>query len=114
MDIIGAISARHGVIWWPNINFMLDDGGESHRKRGKGEANGNTSHGIHWEAHPAKKRVDEFIQDGDEDDDDERIDILHLVVRHTVQLHAACLTYEIRAKLIVAGDRNCQPKRAWS
>ncbi len=95
MNIIGTISARHGVIWRPNIDFMLDDSSKSHRKRGQAEANGDTSHGIHWEAHLAKERVKELVQNGDEYDDDDGVDILHFVVGHTMQLHAARLAYEI-------------------
>lgn len=116
MNSIGAIVARHSVIWPPNIDFMLNDSSESHRKRGQGEANGDTSDGIHGKAHIPKEWVDELVHDGDEDDDDDGINILHLVVGHTVQLHLASLAYEVRAELIVAGrhmDVSQRCARSW-
>lgn len=103
VDIIGTIFTRHGVTGRPNVDFMLEDGGESHRQRGQGKADGDTGHGVHGEAHPTKEGVDELVEDGDEDDDDDGVDVLHLVVGHAVQLHAARLAHKVRAELIVAG-----------
>jgi len=105
VDIIGTVVTWHGVTGRPNVNLMLEDGGESHRQRGQGKADCDTGHGVHGEAHPTKEGVDELVEDGDEDDNDDGVDVLHLVIGHAVQLHAACLAYKVRAELIVT--ENC-------
>ena len=88
------------VAWWRAIDQVLDDGGVRHGEGGEEEAPSDARDGFELDADASKEWVDEPVHDGDEDDDGERVDILHDVVGDAVQLHGAgwrasvCASYQ--------------------
>lgn len=72
---------------------MLGYGCVGHCQGGEDEAKGYAGDGAEWDANFAEKRVDETVEDGDEDYDGEGVDILHDVVGDTVELHCAGLFF---------------------
>lgn len=80
---------------------MLDDGGVSHCDTGEEEAKCDASDGSHGDAELAEKGVDVAVHDGDEDDDRERVDVLHDVVGDAMELHLAGLRNKIVDHLAV-------------
>ena len=89
MNIIRPIIPRSVEIRRPDVDFVLDDGGKGHGEGGEGEADGDAGDGVHGEAELAHEGVEEFVEEGDEDYDNDGVDVLHFVVGHAVELHAA-------------------------
>ena len=102
MDVVAIpTGSRHVVVRGTNVDLVLDDGGEGHGERSENKAPSDTSNRIHGEACPAEERVDNLIENGNKDDDDERVDVLHFVVGDAVQLHGTGLCDEVGVELIV-------------
>lgn len=72
---------------------MLGYGCVGHCQGGEDEAKGYTGDGPEGDADFAKGRVDEAVDDGDEDYDGEGVDVLHDVVGDAVELHCAGYIY---------------------
>lgn len=68
---------------------MLGYGCVGHCQGGKYEAEGYASDGPEGDADFAEGRVDEAVDDGDEDYDGEGVDVLHDVVGDAVEFHCA-------------------------
>lgn len=102
MDLV-AIAARggHVVVGRADVDLVLDDGGKGHGERREDEPPRDTGDGVHGEAALAEEGVDDLVEDGDEDDDDDRVNVLQLVIGHAVQLHLARLRDEVGVELVV-------------
>lgn len=68
---------------------MLGYGCVGHCQGGEHETEGYASDGPEGDADFAEGRVDEAVDDGDEDYDGERVDVLHDVVGDAVEFHCA-------------------------
>lgn len=68
---------------------MLGYGCVGHCQGGEYEAEGYASDGPEGDADFAEGRVDEAVDDGDEDYDGEGVDVLHDVVGDAVEFHCA-------------------------
>ena len=102
MDVV-AIATRggHVVIGRADVDLMLDDRRKGHGEAREDEAPRDAGDGVHGEPALAEERVDDLVKDGDEDDDDDGVDVLQLVVGHAVQLHLARLRDEVGVELVV-------------
>ena len=80
---------------------MLHDRRERHTHASENETPGNARDGVHRVAVPTQERVDDFVEDGDEEDDYDGVDVLHLVVGHAVEFHLPGLRDEVRVQLVV-------------
>lgn len=80
---------------------MLGYGCVGHCQGGEYEAEGYASDGPEGDADFAEGRVDEAVDDGDEDYDGEGVDVLHDVVGDAVEFH--CAGYK---QVLFLGKRN--------
>ena len=102
MDVVAAVTrGRHVVVRGADVDFVLDDSREGHGERGEDEPPGDTRDGVHGEPSLAEEGVDDLVENGDEDDDDDGVDVLHFVVGHAVELHRSGLRDEVGVELVV-------------
>lgn len=66
---------------------MLNDGGICHGKGGEEEAPCDTGDRSEWDTDFAQERIEKAVANWNEDDDGERVDVLHNIVWNTVQFH---------------------------
>lgn len=71
------------VAWSSGINDMLYDGSVSKAQPSEEEADGYTRDGLEFDVHLAQERVDQLIQDWNEDDDGDGIEVLHQIIGHS-------------------------------
>ena len=95
-------AARVAVARARGVDDVLDDGGVGEAEGGEDEADGDAGDGLELDARAAQGRVDEAVEDGDEDDDGDGVEVLHQVVRHAVAFHLRGLADEVGAELAVA------------
>ena len=69
------------------IDKMLDDCSVCHCERSENEAHGDASDGSEGDANLSEERIDQTITDRYENNNRERIDVLHDVVGNAVELH---------------------------
>lgn len=102
VDVV-AVAARggHVVVGRAAVNFVLDDCREGHAEPREDEAPCDPGDGVHGETSFAEEGINNFVHDGDEDDDDDGVDVLHFVVGHAVELHGAGLGDEVGVQLVV-------------
>lgn len=97
---------RHPVAGAGGVNEMLHDRSVRERERSEPKADGNTCHGAEFEACTAHERVDDAIQNGNEDKNRDGIEVLHDIVGHAVALHCGGLSHEIGGELSIAYPEN--------
>lgn len=101
----GALS-RAAVTGASGIDDVLHDGGVHKAEATKHESDGNASNGLELDLELAKDRVDNHVENGNEDDDRNRIKVLHKIIGHAVTLHLASLGDEVARELGVADPEN--------
>jgi len=93
---------RMAVAWPGVIDDVLYNGRIRQAQRGEHETNGNSRDRFELDVRTAECWVYQLVKDRDEDDDADRVKVLHQVVWHTVTLHLRRLADEVAAKLPVA------------
>lgn len=83
------IAERSFVARASAVDEVLDNGCVGHGQGSDPEAESDTVDGREVDLELAHQRVDEAVQDGDEDDDGDGIEVLHEIVGNTVSLHLA-------------------------
>lgn len=83
------IAERSVVARASAVDEVLDNGGVGHGQGSDPEAKSDTVDGREVDLELAHQRVDEAVQNGDEDDDGDGIEVLHKIVGNTVSLHLA-------------------------
>lgn len=59
------------------VDQVLNNSGVGEAERGEGKANGDTSNGAKLNASAAKDGVDDAVKDGSEDQNGDRVEVLH-------------------------------------
>jgi hypothetical protein len=88
------------------VDEVLHDGGVSHAYRGEAEANCDAHDGAQLDASLAENRVNDAVEEGCEDQDGDRVEVLHEVVRHAVALHLSGLRDKVGRELTVANPED--------
>ena len=88
------------------IDEMLHDGSVRQANSSKEKAYRDASNGLEFNFGLAKGRVDNLIQDRNEDDDADRIEVLHEIVGHAMPGKLCSLAHKVRAELSVAHPKN--------
>lgn len=83
------------------VDVVLDDGGADHGERGEDEAEGNALDGRELDVGFAERRVEEVVDDGDEDDEGDGVQVGDEVVGDAVALHGGGLRGEVVVHLVV-------------
>lgn len=89
------------VAWPSGVNEVLNNGGVHHGQGGNNETQGDTGNRTETDAQATQQGVDKGLQDGNEDNDGDRIKVLHQVVRDSVTLHLAGLGDKVAGELTV-------------
>jgi len=84
------------------VDEVLHDGGIGHTYGGKAEADCDTHDGAQLDTSAAKNGVDDAVEEGGKDQDGDRVEVLHEIVRHAVALHLSGLRNEVGRELSVA------------
>lgn len=84
------------------VDNVLDDSGVGEADCSEEESDGDAGNGLELDLHFTQDRVDDHVQDGDEDDDRDGVEVLHQIVRHSVALHLTSLGNEVARELGVA------------
>ena len=102
MNVIAiATSGRHVIVGRADVDLMLDNGCECHADTSEDEAPCDACDRVHGETSFPQEWIDDFIEERDAKDDDDRINVLHLIVGHVVKFHLAGLSDEIGGELVV-------------
>lgn len=89
------------VAWSCAVDEVLDDGSVGHGKRGNDETDGDTGDGWEWDVKFLHDRVDDAVEDGDEDENGNGVEVLHEIVGDAVPLHLSGLGDEVTGELVV-------------
>lgn len=81
---------------------MLEDSGVSHRERDNDESEGDTSDGSELDVCPTHGGVDNTVKYGNQDNNRDRVEVLHEVVGDSVAVHLLGLRDEVVGELTVA------------
>ena len=84
------------------VDEVLHNGSVGHAHGGEAKADGDTHDRAQLNTSAAEDRVDNTVQEGREDQDGDRVEVLHEIVRHAVALHLAGLRDEVGRELSVA------------
>ena len=84
------------------VDIVLHDAGCDHTASGDEETGGDTLQRGEVEAHLAETGVDDFIHDGDTDDERERVEVLDDVVWNAVQGHGSTHGGKVVQHLVVS------------
>jgi hypothetical protein len=74
---------------------VLHNGGVSHAYRGEAEADSNAHNRSQLDASFAENWVDDAVEERGEDQDRDRVEVLHEIVRHAVALHLSGLRNKV-------------------
>lgn len=83
------------------VDDVLDDGGVHHGEGGDDEAQGDTGDGPEGDLQTAHNRVNDRLEEGNEDDDGDRVKVLHQIVGNAVAVHLAGLGDKVTGELAV-------------
>jgi hypothetical protein len=83
------------------VDEVLDNGCSDHGEGSKDESECHALNGSEPDSSFAQSRVQEFVDDGDEDNEGDRVEIGDNVVGDTVALHGGCLRSEVVVHLVV-------------
>lgn len=89
------------VVGTGNVDLVLDDGCPGHGEGAEEEAEGDADDGLEFPAHPTETRVDNLVENRDEDDQDDRIDVVDNVVGDSVEEHSSGLGGQVGSDLVV-------------
>ncbi|CAH0027857.1 unnamed protein product [Clonostachys rhizophaga] len=102
---VGDVPAAVGVHL---VDVVLHDGGGDHGEGGDDETGGHTLDGGGGEADLAEAGVDDVVEDGDHDDDRDRVEVLDDIVGDAVELHGAGLNGQVTGHLVVGEEEDGQ------
>lgn len=97
----GGVAEGLAVAGAGGVDQVLDDGGVHHGEGGDDEAQGDTGDGAEGDLQTAHDRVDDRLEQGDEDDDGDRVKVLHQIVGDAVAVHLAGLGDKVTGELAV-------------
>jgi hypothetical protein len=84
------------------VNEVLHDSGVDHAEGSEAESDRDTHDGTQLDASAAEDGVDDAVEQGGEDQDGDRVEVLHEIVGHAVALHLSGLGNEVGRELSVA------------
>ena len=88
--------------WSRLVDQSLDTSSVGEREGSQDETDRDASHWSQLIAGTAHERVDDAVEDWNEDKDGDWVEVLHLVVWHAMALHLSSLSYKVGRKLAVA------------
>lgn len=94
------------------VDVVLDDGGAYHGQGGEHEAEGHALDGGEADAGLAESRVQESIDDGDEDDEGDGVEVGDDVVGDAVERHGVGLRRQVAVHLVVGEPVERDPGEA--
>lgn len=83
------------------VDVVLDDSGVDHSERCNPETGGDTVDRREVNLVLAEEREEPLVHDGQEDDNSDRIEVLHQIVRDTVTSHLTSLSDEVVGEVAV-------------
>jgi len=90
------------VPWTSLIDVVLQDRGPEHTACDEEETEDDSVDWWERNAHLSEKWVDQAVHDGYEDNDGERIKVLHEVIWDAMRIHLFGLGHEVVRELVVA------------
>lgn len=94
------------------VDVVLDDGSRDHGERCEDETEGDALNGSEADVCLAKSRVEEVVNNGNEDDEGNRVEVGNDIVGNTITGHSGGLRREIVVHLVVAQPVKRNPGEA--
>ena len=88
------------------VDNVLNNGRVHEAESAEHESNGDTSNGLELDSELAKNGVNDHVENWDEDDNRDRVKVLHQIVGHAVALHLTGLRNEVAGELRVADPKD--------
>lgn len=96
LTTVGVVAARMGL-----VDVMLDNGSPDHAETSEEEAGGDTLKRREVDLPLAELRVDEAVDNWDEDDEGDGVQVVKNIVGNSIELHGGGLRSQVVVHLVV-------------